>query len=73
MTESELLDELARELYIPLIEPDEITAQQLADRLGIGHKAALRRLNDKVAAGDLTVRTVKTANGNISKAYRKAR
>jgi len=58
MTENELLDELTKELYIPFIEPDEITAQQLADRLGVGHRAAIRRLNEKGAAGELTVRTV---------------
>ena len=72
MTENELLDELARELYIPSIEPDEITAQQLADRLGVGHKSAIRQLNEKVAAGELTVRTVRMADGKFSKAYRKA-
>lgn len=72
MTENELLDELAKELYIPLIEPDEITAQQLADRLGVGHKSAIRQLNEKVAAGELTVRTVRMADGKFSKAYRKA-
>ena len=71
MTENELLDELAKELYIPIIEPDEITAQQLADRLGVGHKSAIRQLNEKVAAGELTVRTVKMADGKLSKAYRK--
>ena len=72
MTENELLDELTKELYIPFIEPDEITAQQLADRLGVGHKSAIRQLNDKVAAGELTARTVKMADGKLSKAYRKA-
>ena len=72
MTENELLDELAKELYIPSIGPDEITAQQLADRLGVGHKSAIRQLNDKVAAGELTARTVKMADGKLSKAYRKA-
>jgi len=72
MTENELLDELTKELYIPFIEPDEITAQQLADRLGVGHKSAIRQLNEKVAAGELTVRTVRMADGKFSKAYRKA-
>ena len=72
MTENELLDELTKELYIPFIEPDEITAQQLADRLGVGHKSAIRQLNEKVAAGELTVRTMKMADGKLSKAYRKA-
>lgn len=72
MTENELLDELTKELYIPFIEPDEITAQQLADRLGVGHKSAIRQLNEKVAAGELTVRIVRMANGKLSKAYRKA-
>ncbi len=72
MTENELLDELTKELYIPFIEPDEITAQQLADRLGVGHKSAIRQLNEKVASGELTVRTVKMADGKLSKAYRKA-
>ena len=72
MTENELLDELTKELYIPFIEPDEITAQQLADRLGVGHKSAIRQLNEKVAAGELTVRIVRMADGKLSKAYRKA-
>ena len=73
MTENELLDELAKELYIPSIEPDEVTAQQLANRLGMGYQYVTRQLKDKVAAGELTVRTVKMPDGKVSKAYRKTK
>jgi GTP-sensing pleiotropic transcriptional regulator CodY len=73
MTENELLEELAKELYIPSIEPDEITAQQLADRLGMGYHYIANQLKKKVTAGELTVRTVKMPDGKVSKAYRKPR
>ena len=73
MKESELLEELAKELYIPPIEPDEVTAQQLANRLGMGYQYVANQLKNKVASGELTVRTVKMPDGKVSKAYRKSR
>ncbi len=73
MKESELLEELAKELYIPPIEPDEVTAQQLANRLGMGYQYVANQLKNKVAAGELTVRTVKMPDGKRAKAYRKSR
>ena len=73
MTENELLNELAKELYIPSIESDEVTAQQLADRLGMGYQYVANQLKNKVTAGELTVRTVKMPDGKVAKAYRKPR
>lgn len=73
MTEQELMRELENELFIPAIEADEVTAQQLADKLGVNFKTADARLKAKLASGELTVRTVKMPDGKVSRAYRKPR
>ena len=71
MTENELLDELARELSPPDIEPDEVTAQSVADRAGISWSKAAAVLKAKLAAGELTARKVRTHEGKVATAYRK--
>ena len=71
MTEFELLEELAKELSLPDIEPDEVTSQFLADYTGVSWSTADRVLKDKEAAGLLTSRKVKLANRRIATAYRK--
>lgn len=71
MTEYELLEELAKELGVPDIEPDEVTAQSLADYVGISWGTADRKLKEKLAAGELTKRQVRAQNGKIATAYRK--
>ena len=71
MTEYELLFELAKELSLPDIEPDEVTSQLLADYTGVSWSTADRVLKDKEAAGLLTSRKVKLANRRIATAYRK--
>jgi DNA-binding transcriptional ArsR family regulator len=72
MTEYELLEELAKELGLPEIEPDEVTAQSVADYTGVSWSTADRTLKDKEAAGLLTSRKVRLPNRRIATAYRKA-
>ena len=72
MTEYELLEELARELSLPEIEPDEVTAQLVADYTGVSWSKAAAVLKAKLAAGLVTARQVRTANGKPATAYRKA-
>ena len=54
MTEFELLEELARELSLPEIEPDEVTAQLVADYTGCSWSKASAVLKAKLAAGEVT-------------------
>ncbi len=72
MTEFELLEELAKELSLPDIEDDEVTAQLVADYTGCSWRKAAAVLKAKLAAGELTARQVKTHNGKPATAYRKA-
>jgi hypothetical protein len=72
MTEFELLEELAKELGLPEIEPDEVTAQLVADYTGCSWTKAAATLKAKLAAGELTARQVRTQNGKPATAYRKA-
>ena len=72
LTEFELLEELARELSLPEIEPDEVTAQLVADYTGCSWSKAAAVLKTKLAAGPVTARQVRTQNGKPATAYRKA-
>ena len=72
LTEFELLEELARELSLPEIEPDEVTAQLVSDYTGVSWSKAAAVLKAKLAAGELTARQVRTQNGKPATAYRKA-
>ena len=71
MTEFELLEELAREIGLPDITEDEVTAQMVADYTGCGWTKAAAVLKQKLAAGQLTARMVRTQNGKPATAYRK--
>lgn len=71
MTEFELLEELQKELGLPDIDADEVTAQSVADYTGVSWSTADRTLKDKEAAGLLTSRKVKLPNRRIATAYRK--
>lgn len=73
MTECELLEELAKELSLPDIEPDEVTAQSVSDYTGVSWSKAAAVLKSKLAAGELTARKVRTADGKPATAYRKAK
>ena len=66
---AELLAELAAEI-LPLIEPGEVTAAQLADYAGINQTNAKELLDGKVKAGMMTSRQVR-ASGRRATAYRK--
>ena len=72
MTEYELLEELAKELYLPDIEADEVTAAMVADYTGVSTSQAMRTLRAKESAGLLTSRMVKMPNNHPARAYRKA-
>lgn len=63
MTENELLEELYKELYVPAIEPNEITTKMLSEKLNITNRAAYTKLMDMVESGRLKKRYVKV-NGS---------
>ena len=71
MTENELLCELEQLLGIPEIEPDEVTAQSVADYTGCSWSKASAVLKAKLASGEVTARKVRTRNGKPATAYRK--
>ena len=71
MTEYELLKELARELYLPDIEADEVTAQQVSEYTGASWTQAMRTLKAKESAGLLKSRMVKLPNNHPARAFRK--
>ena len=71
MTENELLTELLKELTLPDIAPDEVTAVMLSESLNCSWSKAAAVLKTKLAAGELTSRQVRTANGKPATAYRK--
>ncbi len=71
MTENELLIELERELSLPEIENDEVTAAMLSESANCSWSTADRVLKDKEAAGELTSRKVKLPNRRIATAYRR--
>ena len=71
MTEFELLEELARELSLPSLEDDEVTAASVAEYTGVSWSKAAAVLKAKLAAGELTSRKVRTPEGKIATAYRK--
>ena len=71
MTEFELLIELARELSLPEIEPDEVTAAMVADYTGVSTSQAMRTLKAKEQAGVLKSRMVKMPNNHPARAFRK--
>ena len=73
MTEFELLEELAKELGLPDMEKDEVTAQLVADYTGVSWSKASAVLKAKLAAGEVTARKVRTQNGKPATAYRKVR
>jgi GTP-sensing pleiotropic transcriptional regulator CodY len=72
MTDYELLEELARELSLPDIEPGEVTAQMVADYTGISWSQAMRTLRQKETAGVYVSRRVKLPNNRVAQAWRKA-
>ena len=71
MTEFELLEELAKELYLPDIEDDEVTAAMVADYTGVSTSQAMRTLKAKEQAGLLKSRMVKVPNNRPARAFRK--
>ena len=71
MTEFELLEELAKELYLPDIEDDEVTAATVAEYTGVSTSQAMRTLKAKEAAGLLKSRMVKMPNNHPARAFRK--
>lgn len=64
-----LLAELAADC-LPDIEPGEVTAGMLERKTGYGHAYCERLLSNKVKAGELTCREVRS-NGRRAKAYRR--
>jgi len=70
MTESELLDALAAELYLEPRQPGDIDKEQLAAKIGIGARQAENILKSKAASGELVRVKVRDANGRPRFVYR---
>jgi hypothetical protein len=76
-TESDLLAELAAELTLPALQPDDVTAGRLAQEINkhgvVKSENTIRTyLHRKVSAGELIeVKCVDPATGNPITAYRK--
>jgi len=71
MTENDLLDALAADLYIEPRLPGDVDNEQLALRLGIGARQAENILKGKAAAGELLRVKVRDANGRPRYVYRR--
>ena len=71
MTEFELLDELYKELALPSLDADEVTAAMVADYTGVSTSQAMRTLKAKEQAGVLKSRMVKMPNNHPARAFRK--
>ena len=65
MTENELLYELTKELSVPEIETNEVTAKMLAEKLNITPRMAYEILTKKVEAGILKKRYVRGSHQRI--------
>ena len=70
MTENDLLDALAADLYIEPRLPGDVDNEQLAARLGIGARQAENILKGKAAAGELLRVKVRDSNGRQRFVYR---
>ena len=70
MTENELLEALAAELYLEPRLPGDVDNVQLAQRLGIGTRQAENILKGKAASGELLRVKVRDANGRPRFVYR---
>ena len=68
---NELLEELVLANYIAPIQPDEVTAAMLANRLGVTQKVAGSILNEQVRVGKLTARDGRDKNNHQVVVYRK--
>ena len=71
MTENELLEALAAELYLEPRLPGDVDNVQLAQRLGIGTRQAENILKGKAASGELLRVKVRDSNGRPRFVYRR--
>jgi predicted ArsR family transcriptional regulator len=71
--EYDLLTELAEQYDYPDLDPDKhVTANMLADKLGVSHRAAWGRLEKSYKSGDLERERVRLPNGNRAWGYFRA-
>ena len=70
MTENELLEALAAELYLEPRLPGDVDSEQLAQRLGVGARQAENILKGKAASGELLRVKVRDSNGRPRFVYR---
>lgn len=69
---NELLEDLVRECSYDEFDPcKDVTAQMLADRLGVSWRVGRDILEDNVRIGALIGHKVRLPNGKISMAYKK--
>ena len=71
ITENELLEELAGELSLPPIQPEDVTVARLAARAGVSLATAARHLAQKRDAGELVELEAQTPDGHRCKVYRR--
>jgi hypothetical protein len=71
MTENELLQELTKELYIPPVQLDEVTAQSLSKQINTTVRNALDILQAKEREGLLISRWARGDKGRRLLAFRK--
>lgn len=71
MTENELLQELAKELYIEPLKQNEVTAQILSKQIGISVRGALEILQQKEREGLLISRWARGDKGKRMLAFSK--
>lgn len=69
---NELLEDLVRECSYDEFDPSkDVTAQMLADQLGVTWRVGREILEEKVRIGVLVSHKVRLPNGKISMAYKK--
>ena len=66
-----LIDELAERYCLPEREADDIDVRQVAERLGIGERAAYNLLNKETREGRLVCVKVRGASGHGLRVWRR--
>lgn len=70
--ENAALDKICEEIFELPKQPDEFTANEVAERLQIDPKTAMNRLKRMVEDGKLTSRAGKDENNHASKLFKYA-
>ncbi len=68
--ENAALDKICEEIFELPKQPDEFTANEVADRLSIDPKTAMGRLKRMVESGKLSSRVGKDENNHVAKLFK---